>query len=319
MVPDAADHRPLPATFRAILIVGLAYATFTAYDQSYWWRTKEDYSFGWLVPVFTAYVIHQRWPAIRRQVTDPGHGQPGAAGTGWNVLQAAAPWLFLIAQAIFLFGAFFRGVAGTTHLSSLAITAGATGVILMGIYLVAPIRAASAAEASRQRWGVTALFLFPASVWLISAPLLSSVENGLALTLMGQITTIVFFVFDRLGLALEQRGNILMLPTGSVGVEEACSGIRSLTGCLFAGTFLGAVFVRSWWRKVVFAIASLLFAFVANLLRSLFLTSWAYYHGAKSIEGNFHDATGYAVLGLAVIGLLLLLPILDRKPKPTPG
>ena len=39
------------------------------------------------------------------------------------------------------------------------------------------------------------------------------------------------------------QGNVLALPTGNVGVEDACSGIRSLTGCLFAGSFLAAVFV----------------------------------------------------------------------------
>jgi exosortase len=147
--------------------------------------------------------------------------------------------------------------------------------------------------------------------------LLTSVDTSLALYLMHKVTSIVFVVFDGLGLTLEQHGNVLILPSGSVGVEEACSGVRSLTGCLFAGSFLAAVFVRSYWRKLWLMIASLLFAFGANLLRSIFLTSWAYYHGAKSIEGTIHDASGYAVLGIAVVALLCLLPIIDRRPPPT--
>jgi exosortase/archaeosortase family protein len=99
-----------------------------------------------------------------------------------------------------------------------------------------------------------------------------------------------------------------------VGVAEACSGIRSLTGCLFAGSFLAAVFLQSRWKQAALVIAALLFAFAANLLRSIFLTSWAYRHGAGSIEGTIHDISGYAVLGLTVVALLCLLPILDRKP-----
>ena len=41
-----------------------------------------------------------------------------------------------------------------------------------------------------------------------------------------------------------QQSNTLLLPTGRVGVEDACSGIRSILGCLFAGTFLSAIFFK---------------------------------------------------------------------------
>jgi exosortase/archaeosortase family protein len=58
-----------------------------------------------------------------------------------------------------------------------------------------------------------------------------------------------------------------------------------------------------------------LLAFLANLLRSLFLTSWAYGYGAGSIEGAIHDISGYAVLGLTVVALLCLLPLLERRKK----
>jgi exosortase/archaeosortase family protein len=51
------------------------------------------------------------------------------------------------------------------------------------------------------------------------------------------------------------------------------------------------------------------FAFLTNLLRSLFLTSWAYAYGSDAIEGRLHDGTGYAVLGLTCAGLFCLLPL----------
>jgi exosortase len=145
--------------------------------------------------------------------------------------------------------------------------------------------------------------------------MLAVIENNLNLFLMHQVTSVVFFVFDRLGLPLEQRGNVLILPSGSVGVAEACSGIRSLTGCLFAGSFLAAVSLHSRGKQAALIIASLLFAFLANLLRSIFLTSWAYAFGASAIEGAVHDISGYSVLGLTVVLLLFLLPVLERRRK----
>jgi exosortase len=319
---SAKNHpaAPLPTPFLGALIVAAAFMAFTAWDQTYWWRTKEDYGFGWLVPLFVAYVVYDRWPKVMAQLFAV-EASPEIAGTGnrWGprLLTLAASIALAGGSLLFLSGAFYRAAAGVTHLSSLAIATGMAGAVLAAIYFLSPTRSASSVGRATQRWSMTTLFLFPVLVWLVSAPLLTSVDTSLALYLMHKVTSIVFVVFDGLGLTLEQHGNVLILPSGSVGVEEACSGVRSLTGCLFAGSFLAAVFVRSYWRKLWLMIASLLFAFGANLLRSIFLTSWAYYHGAKSIEGTIHDASGYAVLGIAVVALLCLLPIIDRRPPPT--
>ena len=310
---------PLPAPFLGGLLLTAGFMAFTAWDQSYWWRTKEDYGFGWLVPLFAAYVVYDRWPRVgarQRAAEHPEGGEP-ARGRLLRWDSVIAGLILTGAGLLFLFGAFYRAAAGTTHLSSLAIALGMAGTALAGIYFLAPTHAASPAGRAAERRAMAGLFLFPVLVWLVSAPLLSSIDSSVSLYLMRQVTSIVFFVFDHLGLILEQRGNVLVLPTGSVGVEEACSGIRSLTGCLFAGSFLAAVFVRSPWKKFALIAASLVFAFGANLVRSIFLTSWAYHNGAASIEGTIHDASGYAVLGLTVVALLCVLPMLSRATPKT--
>jgi exosortase len=146
-------------------------------------------------------------------------------------------------------------------------------------------------------------------IWVLSAPLLSAVENTISLFLLRKVVAVVFTIFSLLGFPLVQEGNVLVLPHGQVGVADACSGIRSLTGCLFAGSFLAAVFLDHLWKKVALVFAALVFAFFTNLLRSLFLTGWAYAYGSDAIEGTLHDATGYAVLGLTCLGLFFLLPL----------
>lgn len=138
-------------------------------------------------------------------------------------------------------------------------------------------------------------------------------ENQLSLFLLRKVVTVVSFVFDLLGIPVEQEGNVLLLPTGRVGVADACSGIRSLTACLFAGSFLSAIFLNLLWKKIALVSASLLLAFVTNLMRSLFLTGWAYHRGPDVIEVTVHDVAGYAVLGLTLVGLLILLPLFNLK------
>ena len=80
----------IPTPFLPALLLAAGFLAFVAWDQSHWWRVKEDYSFGWLVPVFVAFVVHDRWAKISAAVaacaTD---GSPRAAG--WR--NFSMPWL----------------------------------------------------------------------------------------------------------------------------------------------------------------------------------------------------------------------------------
>lgn len=308
----------LTAPFATALLLAAGFLAFVAWDQSHWWRVKEDYSFGWLVPAFVVFVVYDRWPRILAAVAacrEPG--SPRASGAAKWLLRGLVGAALAGGVLMFLLGAFYRAGAGTSQPGTLAITLGAVGIVLPLLFLNAPEapvktgpkEGASFFDDARVR--LTALFLFPALVWLVSAPMVSAVESQLNLFLLRKVVTVVSFVFDFLGLPIEQQGNVLLLPSGSVGVEDACSGIRSLTGCLFAGSFLAAVFLDRWWKKIGLVAASLIMAFVANLLRSLFLTGWAYRFGAHAIDGRVHDTAGYAVLGLTVVGLLCLLPLFN--------
>ncbi len=306
----------VPAPFLPALFLAAGFLGFVAWDQSHWWRVKEDYSFGWLVPLFVAFVLHDRWARISGALAAcAAAGSPRAAGLQKWLLLVAVGASLLSGALMFLLGAFYRAGAGTSQPGTLAITLGAVAIVLPLLFVNAPESSAASTCGifGDARVRLVALFLFPALVWLVSAPMVSAVESQLNLALLRYIVTAVASVFDLLGLPLEQQGNVLALPTGNVGVEDACSGIRSLTGCLFAGSFLAAVFLETLWKKIALVVAALGLALLTNLGRSLFLTAWAYRYGPRAIEGTVHDAAGYAVLGLTVAGLLCLLPIYNLK------
>lgn len=327
----------VPAPFLPALLLAAGFLAFVAWDQSHWWRVKEDYSFGWLVPLFVAFVVHDRWAKISAGLAAcTADGSPRASGWQKWLLRIVVGASLLFGALMFLLGAFYRAGAGTSQPGTLAITMGAVAIVLPLLFVncpeagtalsgtgVSPVSGEHRPDARATsifgdaRVKVTALFLFPALVWLVSAPMVSAVESQLNLALLRYIVTAVAWVFDVLGLPLEQQGNVLALPTGNVGVEDACSGIRSLTGCLFAGSFLAAVFLEKLWKKIALVSAALGLALLTNLGRSLFLTAWAYRYGPRAIEGTVHDIAGYAVLGLTVVGLLCLLPIFNLNFAPT--
>ncbi|AHF91475.1 exosortase [Opitutaceae bacterium TAV5] len=302
--------------FFGALLVAAAFMGFIAWDQSHWWRLKEDYGFGWLVPAFVAFVVYDRWPRIKTAAAAcMAPDSPRATGGARITLGVVFTLSALFGILLFFAGAFYRAGAGASYPGTLAITLGSAGILFALLFLNTP--ATPSARPSRllddARVQLLALFVFPVLVWLVSAPMVSVVENNLSLFLLNRVTSVVFFVFDILGLQIEQQGNVLVLPKGQVGVAEACSGIRSLTGCLFAGSFLAAVFLHKLWKKIALVGCAMLFAFFTNLLRGIFLTAWAYNYGPEAIEGTVHDTAGYAVLGLTVIGLLCLLPLFNLR------
>jgi exosortase len=314
----------VPAPFLTALLLGAGYLGFTAWEQSHWWLALSEYSFGWLVPLFVAFVVHDRWPSILAQLgACAALGSPRATGWSGAALVVVAYAALVGGAGLFFVGAASRAAAGSAPAHTLAVSVGASVLLLATLFVSAPEPAGAATTASGlaqdARVRLLALFLFPALIWLVSAPLVSVVQQQLSLFLLGQVARAVFFSFDTLGLAVERHGNVLVLPevlpgqSNQVGVAEACSGIRSFTACLFAGSFLAAVFLNRFWKKFLLVALAVVFAFGMNILRALFLTAWAYNYGEHSMEEQVHDFAGYAVLGLTIAGLLCLLPLFNLK------
>jgi len=109
---------------------------------------------------------------------------------------------------------------------------------------------------------------------------------------------------DLLGIAAHRQGNIIELARGTVGIEEACSGVRSLISCTVAGLFLSAVLVRKPWHRALVIALSPAIGLAMNFLRSLLLTLLA--NSGVSIEGRWHDITGSSI----IVGTTLLVAAL---------
>lgn len=162
---------------------------------------------------------------------------------------------------------------------------------------------------------LTAIFL-----WLLITPVPNGTYMRLTLGLQNLVTVNVLQTLHLLGIPARQHGNIIELARVSVGVEEACSGIRSLLSCLYAGFFFAAWQVRRPAGRLLLIVAAPLLALGMNFVRSLTLTLLA--NAGHDITGMWHDATGYAILGVTALALAGLAVLLESKPgqpaAPTP-
>lgn len=313
----------LPAIYRAQLAVLLGMVAVVIWDQLHWWLNREDYGFGFLVPLFVGFVLYERRLTILQYFSGEAASDHASSV---SPLSRLLDWVALLGAcasiALFVIGGLLRAISGPANPSSLALAAGFAGFLMTSVFLYAQSTFAGKFPKLQRRITLTALFVFTAFIWLLSAPLVSVLESKIKVFLLTQVTIIVSSLLNFLGYEIFREGNTLLLPNGSVGVEEACSGIRSLTACLFAGSFLAASYVRSAWKKLLLVFFAMCLAFLTNLLRSFILTLCAYYQGSGVIDaplvlpligdvGTLHDVTGLAILGLTTLGLIVLLPIIN--------
>jgi exosortase len=141
-------------------------------------------------------------------------------------------------------------------------------------------------------------------LWSFVVPLPSGTLARITLLLQDMITAGSVRALHVLGFPAVRFGNVIQLPNTLVGVEEACSGIRSLTACLFAGVVLGGFMLTGIRRRVALVFAAAVLAILTNFFRSTSLCVMA----ARGVEinGFWHDSTALAVLGVTALALFAL-------------
>jgi exosortase/archaeosortase family protein len=122
---------------------------------------------------------------------------------------------------------------------------------------------------------------------------------------MQSIAAVAVEFLNCLGIAAQQQGNLIQLTGGSLGVDEACSGVRSFQATLMVSLFLGELFRLSASKRLWLAIGGAIVAIAFNFARALALAIAAGRFGIAVVE-RWHDPAGYIVLTLVFVVLLIV-------------
>jgi len=154
-------------------------------------------------------------------------------------------------------------------------------------------------------------FLAP-PIWftLIAVPWPMALERWAIQGLMGLVAGLTVEVAGWLSIPAVQHGNLIETTVGMVGIDEACSGVRSLQSALMLSLFLGELHRFSIGRRMALLGASLVFDLLANVARTSFLVWAATNKGVAQMEA-WHDLAGLLVM-LIVLPSLLGLAYLMR-------
>jgi exosortase len=296
------DSRP-PLTLLAKLNLGLLAGLIIALSFRLWpeWLHNPDLSHGLFMPFLFLLMLHESRSAGPHRYLRPS--LPVYAAFGLSLTFA------LIALGL---AGIYAASLGWTH-ALVEFLLVASLVFLLGAALV---------NFSSERTRLIPCN-WPAFVaiglWLLSAPIPPGTYSRLTVGLQLFVSENVLRALHVLGVAARREGNVIELASATVGIEEACSGVRSLISCVFAGFFFSATLVRRPWARALVIILAAPLAMLMNFIRSLTLTLLA--NSGIDITGTWHDVTGFAVLGVTAAllgGLALLLERRTPSAAPTP-
>lgn len=159
------------------------------------------------------------------------------------------------------------------------------------------------------RWGGAPMlkkFAALACLPLLCIPWPTSFEKEISTHLMSAIATASIEAVHLMGMEAHRVGNLIFLPNGTtVGVEEACAGLRSLAGNLFAAGVIGEMLSLTLVARLFLLGTAVGVALLFNLVRSLILVLTAALSGTQWTL-LLHDTAGWSIL-IASFGVLYLI------------
>lgn len=105
-------------------------------------------------------------------------------------------------------------------------------------------------------------------------------------------------------------GRSLVLGELSIGVNEACSGIRSLQALFMVTLFLGSLFGQSAVRRAAAVLVLPLVVIIVNTGRAIFLSIQVIVNGDAAYD-SWHDPAGYIAFGVSMVLIYACIELLN--------
>ena len=255
------------------------------------WSFNPQYGYGWVVPLLTLYLLWHRWN--ERPPPEPPSQRVLPLAVVVVTALSVLP-LRIVAEA----NPDWRFVGWSFAFCAILISLGVTFV--SGGY----------------SW--VRHFAFPFCFFLIAVPWPMHFEQVVIQGLMRTVSTINVALLNVGGVPALQHGNVIEIGNGFVGVEEACSGVRSFQATLMVSLFLGEFYAFNITRRLLLIVTGALLAFVCNLARTALLVWLTAARGTSSLE-TWHDPAGMTILFICLFGLWFMSALMRNRSQPSAG
>jgi exosortase D (VPLPA-CTERM-specific) len=232
------------------------------------WGSKEEYSFGYLIPFISLFMFWQKKDELAR-VAFSGSW----VGFGLVTLGVA---LLILGRISALATFFYYGLV----------------VAIVGLVL-----ARLGWKAAAIVWG--SLFVL---VFMVPLPAYAFIELSQALQLLSSKLGVA--VIRLFGISVYLEGNVIDLGSLKLQVVEACSGLRYLFPLMTLG-FIAVYFYRgAAWKKIAILASTVPITIGMNSLRIGIIGVTVEFWGKAMAEGFLHNFEGWLVFMLCTLVLL---------------
>ncbi len=149
---------------------------------------------------------------------------------------------------------------------------------------------------------ITSILLFPLVFLFFAVPF----GDGMVPVLQQWTASFVVAALRLSGIPALQDGFVLSTPNGNWQVAEACSGIRYLIASIVIGALVAGVAYKSWKRRVVFMLFSILLPIIANAIRAYGIVVLAYLTGNAIARGVDHVIYGFVFFSVITAVLMIV-------------
>ena len=242
------------------------------------WMTDPKYSHGYFVPLFAAWLL---WRRARRD----GFTLDAATGLWWGLpILAAGVAVHLAGQ--YVFADWLSEVSLLISLLGLCVGVGG--------------------------WRLARLAAPAISFLAFMLPLPYRVEVSLAGPLQSLATNSSAYLLQMLGFTAGTEGNVIVMSTTRLGVEDVCSGLGMLVTFFALSTAVAIVVRRPRLDKLVIVASAIPIALTANVLRITVTGILADTVGGEVANFVFHNLAGLFMTPLAFGLMWVELKVLSR-------
>lgn len=245
---------------------------FNAFAQ--YWIYFEQYAYGWLVPFLGGFFF---WRRLSLYATK--NGVAAIQGRPRDNLKGVVLLILLAACVVPLEFARQKSPLSRSLVLLIGLNAGIVTLLCLGWMGGRKLR--------RE-------MLFPTMFFLMAAPWVSAIEQPVTAGLAEKVSAVITEIMHWLGIHAQRNGVTITMKPGPVGVDEACSGIRSLQSGLMYGVALGELFLLSVPRRMLMVVAAFVFAVLLNICRT-FILCWQVDAKGMDILEKIHDPVGGAM------------------------
>jgi exosortase len=240
------------------------------------WVTIPAYSHGFLVPFVVIFLVYLDRERLQKIHVEPSRWGVALVGAGAVfILLGTLSGLDFLRQIsiLFLIGGIVAGFWGTAMLSALR---------------------------------------FPILYLLFMIPLPYILYNAVALPLQMMAARGASGILNVINIPVFREGNIIHLPHISLGVVEACSGIKSLISLLAISVLIMKILNLRGMSGVLFALSAIPIAVVANMSRIAATGILGSFVNPALAEGFFHLFSGWVVFLFAFLVLMIEVKAIRR-------